>query len=315
MKLRRSKKPPDAHGKDSIHILPAFPRENKSLPLRRIRECIKNHIYDKHSDTKNTQREMEYTYLISHLHTGYRSRGGRVSLVSDMSTKLNKGELTCLIGVNGAGKSTLLRTMAGLLKPLGGDIELMGKPLGQYSAQELSKTVSVVLTDEIPEQTLRVFETVAMGRMPYTGYWGDLGSEDTAHVDKALEMVGMADFADRRLDSLSDGERQKVVIAKALAQDTDVILLDEPVAFLDFPSKVSTLRLLRSVAHESGKSVLLSIHDIELALKIADWLWILQGDTFLEGMPRQLAEAGKIDFLFQGEGISFNRLTLQYSIN
>lgn len=258
---------------------------------------------------------MEYTYLISHLHTGYRSRGGRVSLVSDMSTKLTKGELTCLIGVNGAGKSTLLRTMAGLLKPLGGDIELMGKPLGQYSAQELSKTVSVVLTDEIPEQTLRVFETVAMGRMPYTGYWGDLGSEDTAHVDKALEMVGMTDFADRRLDSLSDGERQKVVIAKALAQDTDVILLDEPVAFLDFPSKVSTLRLLRSVAHESGKSVLLSIHDIELALKIADWLWILQGDTFLEGMPRQLAEAGKIDFLFQGEGISFNRLTLQYSIN
>lgn len=262
-----------------------------------------------------SQLEMEYTYLINHLHTGYRGRGGIVRLLNDMSASLKKGELTCLIGVNGAGKSTLLRTMAGLLRPLGGDITLMGKPLAEYSPQQLSKVVSVVLTDEIPEQNLRVFETVGLGRMPYTGYWGDLTDQDAACVNKALQMVGMQDFAERRLGLLSDGERQKVVIAKALAQDTDVILMDEPVAFLDFPSKVGTLRMLKGVASEMGKSILLSIHDIELALKIADRLWILHDNTFLEGEPRQLAEEGKVDFLFQGEGITFDRHTMQYTIS
>lgn len=266
-------------------------------------------------ELQHTHSENQYTYILRHIHTGYKGRGVNVSLLGDMNASLRTGELTCLIGVNGAGKSTLLRTMAGLLRPLNGYITLMDKPLSAYSPQELSKTVSVVLTDEIPEQDLRVFETVAMGRMPYTGYWGSLGDEDIKKVDDALRLVGMNDFAQRRLGSLSDGERQKVVIAKALAQDTEVILLDEPVAYLDFPSKVATLRLLKQVAKQTGKSVLLSIHDIELALKIAQRLWILQGSEFIEGEPSALAIEGKVDFLFGGEGICFNRQTLQYSIS
>ena len=258
-----------------------------------------------------------YSYKIDNLSTGYEAASpheGRKVLASGMNARLGVGCLTCLIGVNGAGKSTLLRTMAGLQPAINGQIELMGKPLADYDVRALSRLVSVVLTDEIPEQALTAYELVAMGRMPYTGYWGTLHRRDVKMVEQALAMVGMTDFSHRRLHSLSDGERQKLMIAKALAQDTDVILLDEPVAFLDFPSKVWVLRLLSRVAREQGRSVLLSIHDLELALQIADRLWLLDGHNFVEGEPRVLAADGKIDFLFQGAGIQFNRETLQYHL-
>lgn len=258
-----------------------------------------------------------YSYKIDNLSTGYEaasSHEGRKVLASGMNARLGVGCLTCLIGVNGAGKSTLLRTMAGLQPAINGQIELMGKSLADYDVRALSRLVSVVLTDEIPEQALTAYELVAMGRMPYTGYWGTLHRRDVKMVEQALAMVGMTDFSHRRLHSLSDGERQKLMIAKALAQDTDVILLDEPVAFLDFPSKVWVLRLLSRVAREQGRSVLLSIHDLELALQIADRLWLLDGHNFVEGEPRVLAADGKIDFLFQGAGIQFDRETLQYHL-
>lgn len=259
-----------------------------------------------------------YSYKIDNLSTGYEAASpheGRKVLASGMNARLGVGCLTCLIGVNGAGKSTLLRTMAGLQPAINGQIELMGKPLADYDVRALSRLVSVVLTDEIPEQALTAYELVAMGRMPYTGYWGTLHRRDVKMVEQALAMVGMTDFSHRRLHSLSDGERQKLMIAKALAQDTDVILLDEPVAFLDFPSKVWVLRLLSRVAREQGRSVLLSIHDLELALQIADRLWLLDGHNFVEGEPRVLAADGKIDFLFQGAGIQFDRETLHYQLS
>lgn len=261
----------------------------------------------------------EYSYKVEGLCTGYKASDGRDMqgqkvLLRNMSACLARGVLTCLIGVNGAGKSTLLRTLAGLQPAIAGSIELKGRALRDYEAKELARIVSVVLTDEVPEQTLTAYELVSMGRMPYTGYWGSLSKKDVRLVEQALEMVGMSSFSYRRLHSLSDGERQKLMIAKALAQDTDVILLDEPVAFLDFPSKVWVLRLLSRVAHEQGKSVLLSIHDIELALQIADRLWLLEEHSICEGEPAVLAREGKIDFLFQGEGIEFNRETMQYSL-
>lgn len=257
---------------------------------------------------------MEYTYHIDGLATGYGKGRGHVSLLRGMTAQLYRGELTCLIGVNGAGKSTLLRTLAGLQPAVGGEVQLMDRPLKDYSAAELARRVSVVLTDDIPEQNLTAWELVAMGRMPYTGYWGSLRQNDREAVAEALKMVGMTDFANRRIGSLSDGERQKLVIAKALAQDTDVILLDEPVAFLDFPSKVGVLRLMSRVAREMNKSVLLSIHDIELALQIAQRLWILAGSEFIEGEPRQLAREGRLDFLFSGNGIEFDRERMGYRV-
>lgn len=256
----------------------------------------------------------DFTYQISNLSTGYRRGGATVTLLRSMHAQLHRGQLTCLIGVNGAGKSTLLRTMAGLQPAIAGNVALLGKPLEGYSAKQLATKVSVVLTDKIPEQNLTAFELVAMGRMPYTGYWGSLGDSDRTMVNHMLQLVGMHHFANRRISSLSDGERQKLMIAKALAQDTDVVLLDEPVAFLDFPSKVAVLRLLAQTARKTHKSILLSIHDIEIALQLADLLWILTGDGFVEGKPHALARDGKIDFLFDGEGINFNRDTLQYSL-
>ncbi|MBQ7741665.1 MAG: ABC transporter ATP-binding protein [Bacteroidaceae bacterium] len=262
-----------------------------------------------------------YTYKIENLSTGYNAGAGRGHdvagqkvLLRNMDTRLARGVLTCLIGVNGAGKSTLLRTLAGIQPAINGQIELNGRAIQDYDVKELARLVSVVLTDEIPEQTLTAYELVGMGRMPYTGYWGSLSKKDVHLVEEALEMVGMSDFRQRRLHSLSDGERQKLMIAKALAQDTDVILLDEPVAFLDFPSKVWVLRLLSKVAHEHGKSVLLSIHDIELALQIADRLWLLENQNLCEGEPAVLASEGKIDFLFKGDGIEFDRETMQYRL-
>lgn len=259
----------------------------------------------------------DYSYKIEALCTGYKAgndHGREKLLLRNIDARLSRGVLTCLIGVNGAGKSTLLRTLASLQPSIAGSIELNGKPLDDYDVKELARHVSVVLTDEVPEQSLTAYELVGMGRLPYTGYWGSLSKKDVRLVEQALEMVGMTPFRQRRLHSLSDGERQKLMLAKALAQDTDVILLDEPVAFLDFPSKVWVLRLLSRVAHEQGKSVLLSIHDIELALQIADRLWLLEEHDLCEGEPATLAREGKIDFLFQGEGITFDRDTMQYHL-
>lgn len=255
-----------------------------------------------------------YTYEVVGLATGYVSKAGHRTLVSGMTASLERGVLTCLIGVNGAGKSTLLRTLAGLQSEVGGEIRLMGRGLKDYTPKELARCVSVVLTDDIPEQNLTAEELVGMGRMPYTGYWGALNEADHRVVRDSLLLVGMENFAHRRIGELSDGERQKLMIAKALAQDTDVILLDEPVAFLDFPSKVAVLRLLSRVAREKNRSILLSIHDIELALQTAGSLWLLTGSDFVAGNPRELAREGRIDFLFEGEGIRFDRSSMQYTL-
>ncbi len=256
----------------------------------------------------------EIIYNVVDLSTGYRRGGACLNLSHGICAQLRRGELTCLIGANGAGKSTLLRTLAGLQPLMGGKIELSGRCLDSYSARELATKVSVVLTDEVQEQNLTAFELVATGRMPYTGYWGSLSSSDRKMVNEMLELVNMSGFADRRLSSLSDGERQKLMIARALAQDTDVVLLDEPIAFLDFPSKIAMMRTLDSVARTAGKSILMSIHDLEIALQIACRLWVLHDGDFIEGEPRALAAEGKVDFLFAGKGIVFDRHTLQYSL-
>lgn len=259
--------------------------------------------------------ENQTTYSLNHLTTGYRRHGREKTLCREVTARLRRGELTCLLGVNGSGKSTLLRTMTGLLPPIQGSIELEGQALSSWSRHELARRVGVVLTDSVPVPTLRAEEVVAMGRIPYTGFWGNLSDEDRRLVDRAMRMVGMTRFRHRRLATLSDGERQKLMIAKALAQQTRTILLDEPIAFLDFPSKVEVLTLLRTLARKDRKAVLLSIHDLELALQMADRLWVLCGDgCLLEGLPRALAAEGALDFLFKSEGLSFDRRSLHYTL-
>lgn len=186
------------------------------------------------------------------------------------------GMLTCLIGANGAGKSTLLRTIAGFQLPLEGTVLLGGDDVRALSPRQRAERMAVVLTDRPDVMCTTVWEMVATGRAPFTGFWGRLSGKDRDIVTHSLRLVGIEWMADRTVASLSDGERQKVMIAKALAQQTPVILLDEPTAFLDYQSRVEVMQLLLNIAHEEHKTVLLSTHDLDLALQTADRLWLFE---------------------------------------
>lgn len=202
------------------------------------------------------------------LTVGY--RGHRV--VEDISLSLPCGRLVCLLGPNGAGKSTLLRTLCGFQPPIAGTVTISGNNITTMSAAEVARLVSVVLTDRPPTPSLTAAEMVGMGRAPYTGFWGRLSDDDHRLVSEAMQTVGIAPLATRRMGRLSDGERQKVMIAKALAQHTPVIVLDEPTAFLDYPSKVAVMKTLARLAHDEGKTILMSTHDLELAAQLGDEL-------------------------------------------
>lgn len=190
------------------------------------------------------------------------------------------GMLTCLIGANGAGKSTLLRTIAGFQLPLEGTVLLGGDDVRALSPRQRAERMAVVLTDRPDVMCTTVWEMVATGRAPFTGFWGRLSGKDRNIVTRSLRLVGIEWMADRTVASLSDGERQKVMIAKALAQQTPVVLLDEPTAFLDYPSRVEVMQLLLNIAHEEHKTVLLSTHDLDLALQTADRLWLFEKERW-----------------------------------
>ena len=217
----------------------------------------------------------EETIRLTGLSIGYRGKHSVKCVAEGISQAIHSGELTCLLGENGAGKSTLLRTLSGFLSPLAGEISILGRPLSSYKERELATVIGVVLTEKNNLQNMTVRELVGMGRSPYTGFWGRLSADDRRKVDDALSLVGIAALRDRMVQTLSDGERQKVMIAKALAQETPIIFLDEPTAFLDYPSKVEILHLLHSLSREMHKTIFLSTHDLELALQIADRLWLM----------------------------------------
>ncbi len=227
--------------------------------------------------------------IIQDLAVGYRHH----TVASGLSAHLEGGTLTALVGPNGMGKSTLLRTLAGVQPPLAGTVTLVAddkrQSLARLTRAELSRWISVVLTDRVEAANLTVEEVVGFGRMPYTGFFGRLGDEDRHLVTEALRLTGLTPLAQRMVDTLSDGERQKMMIAKALAQQTPVVLLDEPTAFLDYPSKVEMMRLLGTLAHDMGKVIVLSTHDLNLAVRLADRL--LTFDKGLEEVGKdQLAQ-------------------------
>lgn len=239
----------------------------------------------------------------------------RKALATGLCLTLYSGELTCLLGPNGVGKSTLINTLAGYLPPLSGEVLLGGVPLSRCNAQYMARTVSVVLTDRIQAENMTVFDLVAMGRSPYTGFWGSLTATDRRVVRDSLDMVGMLDFSQRQFSSLSDGEKQKVLIAKAFAQDTKVIILDEPTAFLDYPSKVRTLLLLSRLAHSTGKAVLLSTHDMEQSLALADSLWLMSPQHGVQtGSVSSLRENGAISACFDCEEMRYDSATNTFEI-
>lgn len=200
-------------------------------------------------------------------------------VISDINLELKSGQLACLIGENGIGKSTLLKTLTGFLPKLVGSLLLDNCDIESFSQRELARQVSIVLTQKPDVQNLTIEEIIGLGRSPYTGFFGRLRAEDRKVVDDAIATMGIEKLRGRMIQTLSDGERQKVMIAKALAQETPVILLDEPTAFLDFPSKAETFQSLQRMAHERDKLILLSTHDLELAVRFADSLLEVKAGT------------------------------------
>lgn len=243
-----------------------------------------------------------------HLTIGYRQgKRGNKEIHSDLSFSLFKGELTCLLGPNGAGKSTLLRTISGSQKALDGALYLNGKEMTAYREKEIAGLIGLVLTDRTMAGGLTVFELVALGRHPHTGFWGQLKEHDHKVVCEALESVGIADKASHYVSELSDGERQKVMIAKALAQECPVLLLDEPTAFLDVVSRIEIMNLLRELAVKRHKTILLSTHDLEQALLLGDKLWLLSKDNgLLCGTTEDLIFSGSVDRFFSRGKIVFD---------
>ncbi len=227
------------------------------------------------------------------LEIGYAARGRRRTVAAGLNIQLGAGELICLLGPNGAGKSTLMRTLAGMQPPLSGVVQLEGEDLHRLEPAALARRVAVVLTERVEAANLTTYELAALGRHPYTDWSGRLAPDDEEKVRVALRAVGAADLAPRPVSELSDGERQRVLIARALAQEPRLILLDEPTAFLDLPRRVEIMRLLRDLAHTSGTAILLSTHDLDLALRTADSLWLLTtGGTLIAGLPEALVLEG-----------------------
>lgn len=243
------------------------------------------------------------------LSIGYRNKEGSASLADGLHLQLCPGELTCLLGPNGAGKTTLLRTLCGALAPLRGSIQLKGQDLDGMTPAERARRVSIGLATERPADWMEVRDLVALGRHPYSGWLGQLDSSDRERIDWALEAVGATALAGRKLAVLSDGERQKVIIARALAQETPVLLLDEPTAHLDLPNRIETMTLLRRLSRERGMGILLSTHDLDPALRQADRLWLLgtKGD-FREGAPEELARSNALAEAFAHNALRWDAL-------
>ena len=216
---------------------------------------------------------------IENLSIGYLYKKHHRVVASDINAKIYPGELTCLLGANGVGKSTLLRTLSAFQSKLAGNILIEGKEIDAYTDKQLARVISVVLTEKCDLRNMLVSELIGLGRSPYTGFWGTLSKEDEAIVEQAAHLVGIDHLLRRMVHTLSDGERQKVMIAKALAQETPIIFLDEPTAFLDFPSKIEMMQLLLRLSRENGVTV---------------------------GTPEDLALDGSLCRFFHRKGVQFN---------
>ncbi len=249
------------------------------------------------------QMKRIYTIELHGVTLGY---GERV-LMADANVGFGWGELTALIGRNGTGKSTLLRTIAALAKPQKGVITIGGRDVASLTMREVAGQIAFVSTDDVRVQNLHVWDVVSLGRAPYTNWVGRLTAEDRAKVEESLRLVGMEQFAEASMDSLSDGERQRVMIARALAQDTPIILLDEPTAFLDLPNKYEICLLLRKLAHKEGKCILFSTHDLSIAIELCDTIAMIEGGEFRYGTAEMLIEEGAMQRLFESTQIEFDR--------
>jgi len=223
---------------------------------------------------------------------------------SNINVGLESGEVTCLLGLNGAGKSTLIKTLCGFIPSISGTVSINGKNVKDFSSEELSRTVGVVLTEKTNAGGISAYDLVSLGRYPYSGYFGKLSENDHRIIAQSLKSVGIDHKSDAYINELSDGERQKVFIAKVLAQECPIIILDEPTSFLDIASRIEILYLLKKLTKEQGKAIILSTHDLDTAIRLADKLWLLPSENdknVIKGAPSDLICNGDLEKLFNFE--------------
>jgi len=248
------------------------------------------------------------------LSIGYCNKKGTDYIAKELNIRLNKGKLVCLLGKNGIGKSTLLRTLSKTQHKLAGDIFIAEQNLHQIDAATLAKKMSLVLTERIPESQLTVFELIALGRQPYTNWLGKLSNEDYEKITTAMKQVNITELAEKKNYELSDGQLQKVMIARALAQDTDIIILDEPTAHLDMHHKIEVFKLLENLVRTTKKTIILSTHEVNLALKIANELWLMTPNNFVTGTTDALIKTKDLEKLFPSNQIVFNAELKQFTL-
>ena len=239
---------------------------------------------------------------------------GQRTLLEMVNARMTSGQLIALLGRNGAGKSTLLRAMMGLEKPQSGEIILQGKKIAALKPEKLARSISFVTTDKVRIANLRCKDVVSMGRAPYTNWIGQLRPEDEMRVDTAIQLVGMSAYAETTMDKMSDGECQRIMIARALAQDTPVILLDEPTAFLDLPNRYELCLLLKRLAQEEDKCILFSTHDLDIALSLCDSIMLIDNPHMYTLPTPEMVASGHIERLFRNESVTFDAQNMRVRI-
>lgn len=250
---------------------------------------------------------MEKVILKTHdISIGYFNKKTQTTIASAINLSLEKGKLIALIGANGIGKSTLLRTLTGIQKPLSGTIQLQHKQLNDFTPTELAREMSLVLTEKLPPSNLTIFELVALGRQPYTNWIGKLGPEDLSKIEEVIELTQIRQLVGKKHYEVSDGQLQKVLIARALSQDTPLIILDEPTTHLDLLHKVSLFRLLKRLTAETGKCILFSTHDIDLAIQLSDEMIVMNDGKTTQEKPSELIKNGVLETLFKDEHLFFD---------
>lgn len=250
------------------------------------------------------------------LSIGYQRAKHPYLVQTDLNLTLNRGEMICLIGPNGCGKSTLLRSLSGLQKSLSGDIYLFEKKIKHYSKKELALKVAMVLTDKVSVENATVWDIVSLGQQPYLNWLIGISKQGKEKIEESIRLVHLENKRNDFINQLSDGERQRVMIAKALAQDTPLIFLDEPTAHLDLPNRVEIMLLLHQLAHKTGKSIIISTHELDLALQAADRIWLMKvNDGVVDGVPEDLVLNGSFNQVFASDVYYFNQTNGNFSLN
>ncbi|MFV0247336.1 MAG: ABC transporter ATP-binding protein [Tenacibaculum sp.] len=245
---------------------------------------------------------------------GYKTKKQRFCIASGINLQIDKGKLVAVLGRNGAGKSTLLRTLSKVQKPIKGSIVINNKDIKEFTPRQLATCLSVVLTEKLPESQLTVFELIALGRQPYTNWMDKLNQKHLKKIIQAAEQTNVAHLKNKRFCNLSDGQLQRVLIARALAQDTEIIILDEPTAHLDMHHSIKVFSLLKELVKNTQKTIIMSTHELNLAIQLADKLILFSETKIHTGTPKKLIEQGAFDSLFPKELILFNKTLKQFVV-